>query len=150
MGEFACGSSASLDFQRLRVGKYLRSSALYSSRVRVLLACSDDSSGSGSDSSQKMGVRIKVFETSDIHGYIIDVTGGKEDAFQYRLAYLAKIFDKARVSGEYDDVLLLDGGDIYQGAPVSNLTKGAVMRAAMDVMDYDAVSLGNHEFDWDV
>lgn len=116
----------------------------------ILLACSDDSSGSGSDSSPKMGVRIKVFETSDIHGYIIDVTGGKEDAFQYRLAYLAKIFDKARVSGEYDDVLLLDGGDIYQGAPVSNLTKGAVMRAAMNVMDYDAVSLGNHEFDWDV
>lgn len=116
----------------------------------TLLACSDDSNSSGSDNTQKTGARIKVFETSDIHGYIIDATGGKEDAFQYRLAYLAKIFDKARASGEYDDVLLLDGGDIYQGAPVSNLTKGAVMRAAMDIMDYDAVSLGNHEFDWDV
>lgn len=116
----------------------------------TLLACSDDSNSSGSENTPKTGARIKVFETSDIHGYIIDATGGKEETFQYRLAYLAKIFDDARASSEYDDVLLLDGGDIYQGAPVSNLTKGAVMRAAMDVMDYDAVSLGNHEFDWGV
>ncbi|MEG1957927.1 MAG: 5'-nucleotidase C-terminal domain-containing protein, partial [Lachnospiraceae bacterium] len=48
------------------------------------------------------------------------------------------------------DVLLLDGGDIYQGNPVSNLLMGAPMTAAMDAMKYDAVALGNHEFDWGV
>lgn len=47
-----------------------------------------------------------------------------------------------------EDVLLLDTGDIYP--PHSNLTYGAAMRAAYDQMDYDAVGLGNHEFDWDV
>ena len=94
--------------------------------------------------------RIRVFETSDIHGYLLDTSSGNENTFQYRLAYIARIVNNARSSGEYDGVLLLDGGDIYQGMPVSNLTNGAAMRAAFDAMDYDAVALGNHEFDWNV
>ena len=44
----------------------------------------------------------------------------------------------------------MDSGDIYQGTPHSNLTYGAALRAAYDEMGYDAVGLGNHEFDWDV
>ena len=94
--------------------------------------------------------RISLFETSDIHGYLLYTSSGKESDFQYRLAYIAQLVNNARVSGKYDDVILLDGGDIYQGMPVSNLTYGSALRAAFDAMDYDAVALGNHEFDWDV
>ena len=47
-------------------------------------------------------------------------------------------------------MLLVDGGDLYQGMPVSNMSKGAAVIAALDAMDYDAVALGNHEFDWGV
>ena len=47
-------------------------------------------------------------------------------------------------------MLLVDGGDLYQGMPVSNMSKGAAIIAALDAMDYDAVALGNHEFDWGV
>ena len=93
---------------------------------------------------------IKVFETTDVHGFITDVSSGNEDTFQYRMAYIAKAVSDARASGDYADVLLLDGGDIYQGTPHSNLTNGAAMRAVLDAMDYDAVALGNHEFDWAV
>ena len=93
---------------------------------------------------------IRVFETSDIHGYLLDTSGGEEEQFQYRLAYIAQVVNDARASGEYDDVLLIDGGDLYQGMPVSNLTMGAAVIAALDAMDYDAVALGNHEFDWGV
>ena len=94
--------------------------------------------------------KILVIETTDIHGYLVDISWGDPDRFQYRLARIAQDVEDARASGEYDDVLLLDGGDIYQGTPVSNMTQGASMRAALDAMDYDAVALGNHEFDWDV
>ncbi len=94
--------------------------------------------------------RIRLFQTSDIHGYLLDTSSGDENTFQYRLAYIAQIVNDARASKDYDDVLLIDGGDIYQGMPVSNLTLGAAMRAAFDAMDYDAVALGNHEFDWGV
>ena len=93
---------------------------------------------------------IKVFETTDVHGYITDVSTYKEETFQYRLAYIAKLVNDARANSEYEGVLLLDGGDIYQSTPHSNLTFGAPMRAAYDKMKYDAVALGNHEFDWDV
>ena len=93
---------------------------------------------------------IKVFETTDVHGYITDVSSYKEDTFEYRLAYFSKIVNDARSNDEYKDVLLLDTGDIYQGTPHSNLTYGAAIRAAYDKMRYDAVGLGNHEFDWDV
>lgn len=93
---------------------------------------------------------IKVFETTDIHGYSMDTSTYKEETFQYRLAYIANIVSQAREDEAYDDVLLLDGGDIYQGTPISNQTYGAALRATFDKMGYDAVGLGNHEFDWDV
>ncbi len=93
---------------------------------------------------------VKVFETSDIHGYLMDTSGGTADKFQYRLAYISRVISDARSSGEYDDVLLIDNGDVYQGAPVSNLLYGAGLRAAMDTMGYDVFALGNHEFDWGV
>ena len=125
--------------------------------------------------------RILVFETTDIHGYLMDTSSGNEDTFQYRLAYIAQVVNTARAAAvrnhsgssgsdtgnagavsagsaadsnppwtDIDDVLLLDGGDIYQGTPVSNLLEGSALRAAFDYMDYDAVVLGNHEFDWGV
>lgn len=95
-------------------------------------------------------VRIRVFETTDIHGILVDTSSGNEDTFQYRLARIARIVEEARESGEFDDVLLADGGDIYQGDPVSDALDGAALRAAFDVMGYDAVALGNHEFDREV
>ncbi len=96
------------------------------------------------------GTRVLVVETTDIHGWLVDVSSGDPETYQYRMARLAKAIDEAGKSGKYEDVLLLDGGDEYQGPPISNLTQGAAVRAAMDSMDYDAISLGNHEFDWDV
>ena len=119
----------------------------------VSLPASDPeiSDASAEESEEKRsGARIAVFETSDIHGYIADTSSMDKSTFEYRLAYIAQVINDTRASGEYDDMLLIDGGDIYQGAPISNLTDGAVMRAALDVMDYDAVCLGNHEFDWNV
>ncbi len=94
--------------------------------------------------------RILVIETTDIHGYIMSASSGRTDRIQYRLARIAQIVNDARTSGQYDDVILLDGGDLYQGTPVSLMTGGAVIRAALDEMQYDAAALGNHEFDWDV
>lgn len=93
---------------------------------------------------------LKVFETTDIHGYITDVSTYKEETFQYRLAYISNIVNQARTAEGKDNIILLDSGDIYQSTPHSNLTYGNYLRAALDEMGYDAIGLGNHEFDWDV
>lgn len=92
-------------------------------------------------------LRIPVYETSDVHGSLVDTSSGVDATYQYRLAYLSGLVEKDR---EDSDVLLLDGGDIYQGTPISNLLVGEPMIAAFDSMEYDAVALGNHEFDWEV
>jgi 2',3'-cyclic-nucleotide 2'-phosphodiesterase (5'-nucleotidase family) len=94
--------------------------------------------------------KIRVFETTDIHGYLLDTSSGDESTFQYRLAYIANAVNEARKAEEYDGVLLLNGGNNYEGTPVSNLLQGSAVKAAMDVMDYDAVSIGNHEFDYGI
>ena len=107
-------------------------------------------SGEASSAQDDGSTRIRVIETSDIHGYLMDTSSGDESTFQYRLAYIAQIVNDARADAAYDDVLLLDGGDTYQGTPVSNLIFGSALRAAMDAMGYDAFALGNHEFDWGV
>lgn len=117
---------------------------------QLMTDVTDETSPSETETEAPKDVRIAVFQTSDINGYIMDTTGGEEKTFQYRLARIAKFVDNARESDDFDDVVLVDGGDIYQGAPVSNLTEGAALRAALDVMGYDAVTLGNHEFDWDI
>lgn len=93
---------------------------------------------------------LKVMETTDIHGYIVNNDGG---TIHYKLAYIADKANDIRCAGqEYDTsrLLLLDGGDLYQGNSVSNLQNGWPMFAAIDLMDYDAVALGNHEFDWGI
>ena len=91
--------------------------------------------------------KIRVFETTDIHGYLMDTSSGDESTFQYRLAYIANDVNQARQDG---DVLLLNGGNNYEGTPVSNLLQGSAVKAAMDAMGYDAVSIGNHEFDYGI
>ena len=44
--------------------------------------------------------------------------------------------------------LLLSAGDMFQGSAESNLTRGYMVNYAMHYMGFDAMSIGNHEFDW--
>jgi 5'-nucleotidase len=44
-------------------------------------------------------------------------------------------------------VLLLDAGDVFQGTPYFNMYKGEPEMKAMQRMGYDAMTLGNHDFD---
>jgi 2',3'-cyclic-nucleotide 2'-phosphodiesterase (5'-nucleotidase family) len=44
--------------------------------------------------------------------------------------------------------LLLSAGDMFQGTPVSNLFKGRSVTDVMNYLKFDAMAIGNHEFDW--
>lgn len=46
------------------------------------------------------------------------------------------------------NVLLFDAGDFVQGTPYFNLFKGRTEADAMNLMKYDAATIGNHEFDY--
>ncbi len=93
---------------------------------------------------------LPVFETTDIHGYIAEKSG---DDYLYLLSYISDKVKDVRGYGENydkDAALLLDAGDIYQGNSMSNLLFGKPIFSAFAMMDYDAVSIGNHEFDWGI
>ena len=88
---------------------------------------------------------LPVYETSDAHGYLANVTDDGQT--QYLMAYISDRLNAARAGGR-DKAVVLDGGDIYQGTTLSNLTHGNSLSAAYALMEYDAVTVGNHEFDW--
>ena len=93
---------------------------------------------------------LPLFETSDTHGYLADTSG---DEYEYRLAFIADKVKDVRGHGELYDAsaaVLVDGGDIYQGNSLSNLLHGDSVSAAYQIMGYDAVTVGNHEFDWGI
>ena len=47
-----------------------------------------------------------------------------------------------------ENTILLSSGDMWQGSSESNLTKGFIMTEWMNDLDFVAMTLGNHEFDW--
>lgn len=87
---------------------------------------------------------LPIIETTDIHGHILSIDG---DVVNYSLAYIADKANDIR-GNDRNRLLLLDGGDLYQGATVSNLLGGKPVYVSIDKMGYDAVAVGNHEFDW--
>lgn len=88
---------------------------------------------------------LPVISTTDIHGYMVDISSGDESSYQYRLSYIANEINKIR---KQNDVVLVDTGDCYQGSVLSGKLDGQPILAYLDMMNYDAVCLGNHEFDW--
>ena len=89
---------------------------------------------------------LPVFETADLHGYLVD-TGFEESAdYQYRFARIADIVEDRR-GGSTEKTLLLDGGDVYSGNAIQSQQAGNPVSAAYAAVRYDAVALGGHEFD---
>jgi 5'-nucleotidase len=52
-----------------------------------------------------------------------------------------------KIKSEEKNVLLLDAGDIFQGTPYFNKYKGLLEMKLMSQMEYDASTMGNHDFD---
>jgi 5'-nucleotidase len=51
------------------------------------------------------------------------------------------------IRDQEEHVLLVDAGDIFQGTPYFNKFKGVLEMKTMAAMNYDIVTLGNHDFD---
>ena len=94
-------------------------------------------------------VDLTILHVNDTHGRIlpyIEATPGKRQMVG-GAAYLARMIQAER-SKNPDGTLLLSAGDMFQGTPVSNLFKGRSVTDAMNYLKFDAMAIGNHEFDW--
>src|SRR5438105_1368166 len=97
-------------------------------------------------------VHITILGTTDLHGNIfpIDYYTNKPDA--RGLAKAASIIKRAR--RENPNLLLLDSGDTIQGTPLEyfhnkkNNQPRDPMMLAMNSLGYDAMAVGNHEYNF--
>lgn len=82
-----------------------------------------------------------ILHTNDVHGRIVEEKGVIGDA------KLATVIEKEREKGN-QTTLVVDAGDAFQGLPISNSTKGEARAKILNEMGYDAMAVGNHEFDF--
>ena len=80
-----------------------------------------------------LAVPVTVVATTDLHGRV------------GRTVALAGYLEVLRQQGT---VVLVDAGDMFQGTLESNPNEGASVVAAYNQLGYDAVTIGNHEFDF--
>jgi 5'-nucleotidase len=92
-------------------------------------------------------VVLHVAALNDFHGglYEAQVKGVDGAAFG-GLPWLVSAVDALRA--EDPELLVLDGGDEFQGSWPVNVTRGQGSIDALDLLGVDAAAVGNHEFDY--
>ncbi len=96
---------------------------------------------------------LVILHTNDIHGHL-----PQEEAWWINpnfpppignAAAVATIIKEERQKAEQNGwgFLLLEGGDIFQGTPLGEFTQGRAVIDFMNLMGYDAMTLGNHDYD---
>ncbi|EAA1796678.1 bifunctional UDP-sugar hydrolase/5'-nucleotidase [Salmonella enterica subsp. enterica] len=88
--------------------------------------------------------KITILHTNDHHGHF-----WRSEYGEYGLAAQKTLVDSIRkeVAQEGGSVLLLSGGDINTGGPESDLQDAEPDFRGMNLIGYDAMAVGNHEFD---
>ena len=81
-----------------------------------------------------------ILHTNDVHGRIVEEKGVIGDA------KLAAVIDEERAKNP--STLVVDAGDAFQGLPISNSSKGEERAKILNEIGYDAMAVGNHEFDF--
>ncbi len=87
---------------------------------------------------------ITILHTNDHHGHF-----WQNDHGEYGLGAQKTLVDGIRreVAAQGGSVLLLSGGDINTGVPESDLQDAEPDFRGMNLVGYDAMAIGNHEFD---
>ncbi|MEO7822983.1 MAG: 5'-nucleotidase C-terminal domain-containing protein, partial [Gemmatimonadaceae bacterium] len=137
----------------------LKASDYFAPNWRIVRGAPAKASGTGSAASADSaratpfptGTRfLRVIGTNDFHGALEprpDPAGVRRGG----AAHVARAVDNARREcGRQCEVLLVDGGDMWQGTAASGLMYGSPVVEYYNRMGYAAAALGNHEFDWGV
>lgn len=88
--------------------------------------------------------KITILHTNDHHGHF-----WRSEHGEYGLSAQKTLVDRVRheVAAQGGSVLLLSGGDINTGVPESDLQDAEPDFRGMNLIGYNAMAVGNHEFD---
>ena len=113
---------------------------LISLLVLALAGCAGLSGGPEKDKTY----RITILHTNDHHGRFWKNSDG-----EYGMAARKTVIDgiRAEVAANGGHSLLLDGGDVNTGVPESDLQDAVPDFKGMNLLGYQAMAVGNHEFD---
>ena len=93
--------------------------------------------------------QLEILHTNDTHSCVLPLNKNLADtAVAGRGGFLRRIEMIRQEREANPDLLLFDSGDYSQGSPYYTLFKGEVEIELMNRMGYDAVTIGNHEFDF--
>ncbi len=99
-----------------------------------------DDNGSCDACGSLLLVYIDLYSINDLHGKLAD--GDKHPGVDELTTYLKN------ARNEDDYAIFLSAGDMWQGAAESNITKGNIITDWMNELDFAAMTIGNHEYDW--
>ena len=85
-------------------------------------------------------VTFEFYSVNDLHGKLTD--GDNQPGVEEMTTFI-----KQR-RAENENVILVSAGDMWQGSAASNLTKGNLTTEWMNDIGFDAMVMGNHEYDW--
>ena len=98
---------------------------------------------------QAQNKQLVVLHTNDTHSTILPLNPNLADTMKAgRGGFLRRIAMLKEERRKNPDLLLFDSGDFCQGSPYFTLYKGDVEVGLMNMMGYDAGTIGNHEFDF--
>lgn len=86
-------------------------------------------------------VQIDILTVNDYHGALAEA--GKNPGAAKLAGWL--LAEKAK---NPEGTIIVSAGDMFQGSPDSNLLYGKTVVDVMNSVGFDAMALGNHEFDW--
>ena len=109
----------------------------------ILSGCNSDSTDS-TDIEVQEKVTFTILHTNDNHGRF-----WQNDDGEYGMAARKTLIDtiRAEVEAEGGVALVLSGGDVNTGVPESDLQDAVPDFIGMNRIAYDAMAVGNHEFD---
>ena len=117
----------------------MRKSVIALTMFMICVAC-------GTISAQK---RLTILHTNDTHSTIFPLNKYLSDTtIAGRGGYLRRIEAIKQERLKNPNLLLLDCGDFSQGSSYYTMFKGDVEVGLMNIMGYDAATIGNHEFDF--
>ena len=90
--------------------------------------------------------RLVILHTNDTHS-TIEPFPSKHSKFPNIGGVSKRHTILQKIRSEEEHVLLLDAGDIFQGTPYFNTFNGELEMKLMSLLEYDAATMGNHDFD---
>ena len=90
--------------------------------------------------------KITILHTNDVHSHI-EPFSSEHSEFPNQGGFERRSTLVNSIRKNNPNTLLFDAGDIFQGTPYFNFFNGELEFKLMSLLKYDAVTIGNHDFD---